>query len=77
MNVDLKANYQGVYENRIGFGKRPALLLVDFVQAYFEPPVISMQASRTRSRPPSACATRRAQPACRSSIPTSSIISRR
>ena len=37
MTVDLKANYQGVYENRIGFGKRPALLLVDFVQAYFEP----------------------------------------
>ena len=34
---DLKANYQGVYENRIGFGKRPAMLLVDFVQAYFEP----------------------------------------
>jgi maleamate amidohydrolase len=34
---DLAANYQGVYENRIGFGKRPALLLVDFVQAYFEP----------------------------------------
>ena len=37
MTMDLKANYQGVYENRIGFGKRPALLLVDFVQAYFEP----------------------------------------
>ena len=35
--MDLKANYQGVYENRIGFGDRPALLLVDFVQAYFEP----------------------------------------
>ena len=36
MTDDLQANYQGVYENRIGFGKRPALLLVDFVQAYFE-----------------------------------------
>ncbi len=34
---DLEANYQGVYENRIGFGKRPALILVDFVQAYFDP----------------------------------------
>ncbi len=37
MSTDLKASYQGVYENRIGFGKRPALLLVDFVQAYFDP----------------------------------------
>ena len=37
MNTDLKTNYQGVYENRIGFGKRPAMLLVDFVQAYFDP----------------------------------------
>ncbi len=34
---DLEANYQGVYENRIGFGKRPALILIDFVQAYFDP----------------------------------------
>src|SRR5262245_56512770 len=34
MNRD--ANYRGVYENRIGFGKHPALPLVDFVQAYFE-----------------------------------------
>ena len=37
MSTDLEANYQGVYENRIGFGKRPAMLLVDFVQAYFDP----------------------------------------
>ena len=37
MNSSLKSNYQGVYENRIGFGQRPAMLLVDFVQAYFDP----------------------------------------
>src|SRR5688500_8701737 len=37
MTSDRAANYRGVYENRIGFGKRPALILVDFVQAYFEP----------------------------------------
>ena len=37
MTGDREANYRDVYENRIGFGKRPALLLVDFVQAYFEP----------------------------------------
>lgn len=34
---DLAANYAKVYDNRIGFGKKPALVLVDFVQAYFEP----------------------------------------
>ena len=37
MSGDLQANYSGVYENRLGFGKRPALILVDFVQAYFDP----------------------------------------
>ncbi|NTF34515.1 isochorismatase family protein [Rhizobium skierniewicense] len=31
------ANYASAYNNRIGFGKKPALVLVDFVQAYFEP----------------------------------------
>ena len=31
-----QANYSNVYENRIGFGKKPALVLVDFVQAYFD-----------------------------------------
>jgi maleamate amidohydrolase len=34
---DLQSSYRGVYENRLGFGKRPALILVDFVQAYFDP----------------------------------------
>ena len=29
-------NYQGVFDNRLGFGKRPALLLIDFVEAYFD-----------------------------------------
>ena len=29
-------NYSNVYENRIGFGKKPALVLVDFVEAYFD-----------------------------------------
>ena len=31
------SNYAGVFGNRIGFGQRPALLLIDFVQAYFDP----------------------------------------
>ena len=30
----LNDNYQGVWGNRIGFGKKPALLLVDFMQSY-------------------------------------------
>jgi maleamate amidohydrolase len=30
------SNYAGVFGNRIGFGQRPALLLIDFVQAYFD-----------------------------------------
>jgi len=34
---DLLANYKKAYDNRVGFGKRPALLLIDFCQAYFEP----------------------------------------
>lgn len=33
---DLLANYKKAYDNRIGFGRRPALVLIDFVQAYFE-----------------------------------------
>ena len=34
---DLDANYRRAYGNRIGFGRKPALILIDFVQAYFEP----------------------------------------
>jgi len=34
---DLLANYKRAFDNRIGFGKRPALILVDFVRAYFDP----------------------------------------
>jgi maleamate amidohydrolase len=34
---DLSANYKKAYDNRLGFGQHPALILVDFVQAYFDP----------------------------------------
>lgn len=34
---DLLANYKRAYDNRIGFGRQPALILVDFVRAYFDP----------------------------------------
>ena len=33
---DLSANYEKAYDNRLGFGQRPALILVDFVKAYFD-----------------------------------------
>lgn len=34
---ELEANYARAYEGRLGFGARPVLLVVDMVQAYFEP----------------------------------------
>lgn len=37
MSDDLEANYSGVYEGRLGFGTNPALILIDFVAAYFDP----------------------------------------
>ncbi|MGA1797235.1 isochorismatase family protein [Sphingomonas sp. 4RDLI-65] len=37
MSDDLAANYAGVYGKRIGFGARPALLMIDFCQGYFDP----------------------------------------
>jgi maleamate amidohydrolase len=33
---DLSANYKEAFDNRLGFGQRPALIMVDFVQAYFD-----------------------------------------
>jgi len=36
MTQDLTANYKQAYDQRLGGGERPALILVDFVQAYFD-----------------------------------------
>lgn len=33
---DATTNYSGVFEGRVGFGKNPALILIDFVEAYFD-----------------------------------------
>jgi len=33
----LLENYKKAYDNALGFGEQPALILVDFVQAYFDP----------------------------------------
>ena len=37
MSENVDENYANVYNNRIGFGKKPALILIDFVKAYFDP----------------------------------------
>lgn len=34
---DLGANYARAYGGQIGFGKKPAVLLIDFVEGYFNP----------------------------------------
>lgn len=36
MAEQLADNYKKAYDNRLGFGARPALILVDFVRAYFD-----------------------------------------
>lgn len=33
--TDLSENYRLAFGNKIGFGKRPALIFIDFVEAYF------------------------------------------
>ena len=35
MNDELTENYRGAFDGSLGFGKAPALILVDFVDAYF------------------------------------------
>jgi maleamate amidohydrolase len=34
---DLQANYAGVFDGRIGFGRKPAILVIDFINAYTTP----------------------------------------
>jgi maleamate amidohydrolase len=37
MTDELAANYAKAYGTRVGFGLRPALILIDFCQGYFDP----------------------------------------
>jgi maleamate amidohydrolase len=37
MNEDINSNYARAYGGKIGFGQAPALILIDFVQGYFDP----------------------------------------
>lgn len=34
---DLLENYRRAYDTKVGFGQRPALILIDFCQGYFDP----------------------------------------
>lgn len=34
---DLEQNYAGVFDGRLGFGRKPAMLVVDFIRAYTTP----------------------------------------
>jgi maleamate amidohydrolase len=34
---DLLENYKRAYDTRVGFGAKPALILIDFCQGYFDP----------------------------------------
>jgi maleamate amidohydrolase len=36
MTDDLAENYKRAYSNRVGFGRNPALVLIDFAHAYFD-----------------------------------------
>jgi maleamate amidohydrolase len=34
---DLQRNYRGVFDSALGFGRNPAVIVVDFIRAYTEP----------------------------------------
>ncbi len=36
MTKDLAENYRGAFDGSLGFGQSPALILIDFVRAYFD-----------------------------------------
>lgn len=36
MKDDAQENYAGVFDGDLGFGSKPALILIDFVEAYFD-----------------------------------------
>ena len=35
--MSLQDNYKGVFDGRLGFGKKAAVLVIDFIQAYTTP----------------------------------------
>ena len=49
MTENLDANYARAYGGKAGYGQRPALLMVDFAQAYYDPdcPLFAGEGART------------------------------
>ncbi len=37
MSVELQSNYKGVFDGGVGFGEKPAVIVIDFVRAYTTP----------------------------------------
>ena len=37
MSETRETNYQGVFDTRLGFGKKPAVIVIDFIRAYTTP----------------------------------------
>lgn len=37
MGADLQSNYKGVFDGGVGFGEKPAVIVIDFVRAYTTP----------------------------------------
>lgn len=37
MSTTADSNYEGVFDTHLSFGKSPALILIDYVRAYFDP----------------------------------------
>lgn len=37
MSADLQSNYKGVFDGGVGFGEKPAVIVIDFVRAYTTP----------------------------------------
>ena len=36
MTDEVESDYVGIFDGDLGFGKKPALILIDFVEAYFD-----------------------------------------
>lgn len=36
IETDIDQNYAAAYGNKVGYGKKPALILIDFVEAYYD-----------------------------------------
>ena len=48
--TDLKQNYSGVFDGQMGFGRSPAIIVVDFISAYTQAGLAALRAGRRRGR---------------------------